>query len=258
MIQRAYKFRIYPNKAQMSLLNKTFGATRYAWNQWVENFNKSKELTKEFKTPKQFKQELTWMSEISSAAIQQKEQDFFAFKQQFFSKKRKTKLGRPAFKSRRNKQSYRLPNQKFDIRGSKIRLEKIGLVKTVFDRSIPQNIKFVNCTISKDLVGEYFVSIIVEEQNIFLLKTGKSVGIDLGLKSFAVLSTGWVVDAPEFFRENQSKLTKLQQHLARKDRGSNRYHHTKRQVASQVLTMRNSLSPEDVASIWEKIQKENL
>jgi putative transposase len=231
MIQKAYKFRIYPNQAQEVLLNKTFGCVRYVWNSWVENFNKPKEDVKVFNTPKQFKEELLWMAEISSAALQQKEQDFFKFKQQFFNKKRKAKLGRPSFKSRRNRQSYRLPNQKFYIEADTVRLEKIGFVRVVFDRIIPAGVKFINCTISKDVVGDYFVSLLVEQEIQQLPKTGKAIGIDVGLKSFAVLSDGGIVDNPKFFRENQSELKGVQQHLSRKSKGSNHYHITKRQVA---------------------------
>ena len=228
MIQKAYKFRIYPNKIQESLLNKTFGCVRYAWNQWVENFNNRTTI---FKTPKQFKEEKEWIKEISSAAIQQKERDFVEFKNQFFNKKRKKKIGRPSFKSRKQRQSYRLPNQKFYLIDNKIHLEKIGNVKVVLDRIIPKDVKFVNVTISKDLCGDYFVSVLVEENIISKPKTGKAVGIDVGLKSFAVLSNGDVIDNPQYFRENQSELKRLQQHLSKKVKGSNHKFQTKRQVA---------------------------
>ena len=146
------------------------------------------------------------MREISSGAIQQKERDFGEFKQQFFNKNRKTKLGRPSFKSRKQRQSYRLPNKKFIIGENKIRLEKIGWVKMVLDRQIPSTAKLMNVTISKDTVGSFFVSILVEETIQPKEKTGKSIGIDLGLKSFAVLSDSTVIDNPRFFRENQSKF----------------------------------------------------
>jgi len=129
MIQKAYKFRIYPNKAQKVLLGKTFGCVRFAWNRWVENFNKKED--KVFKTPTELRQEFEWMKEVSHNAVQQKERDFKEFKSQFFNRSRKKKLGKPSFKSKRNKQSYRLPNTKFYIKDDKIRLEKIGFVKTV-------------------------------------------------------------------------------------------------------------------------------
>jgi len=229
MAQKSYKFRLYPNARQEVLLNRTFGCVRYAWNQWVDNFNKRED--KKFLTPKEFKQELPWMKEISSAAIQQKEIDFKEFKAQFFNKKRKTKIGRPQIKSRRNRQSYRLPNQKFDVQGNRIRLEKVGFVKVVLDREIPESVKFINVTVSKDIAGSYWASILVEENIQSKPKTGKEVGIDVGLKSFAVLSDGATIPNPKFFSENQAEIKRIQRHLSRKVNGSNRYKRNKRKLA---------------------------
>jgi putative transposase len=208
---------------QVQLLNKTFGGTRYAWNAWVEVFNNKNITDKKYLTAREFKQDLQWMNEISSAALQQKERDFQVFKKQFFNKKRKKLLNRPVFKSKFDRQSYRLPNQKFDIdfNASRIRLEKIGKVRVVFDRSIPKHVKFVNATVSKTLGNEYYVSILVEENIVLKSKTLKEVGVDVGIKEFAVLSDNTVINNPHFFRENQSKLKRMQQHFFRKKKGSN-------------------------------------
>jgi putative transposase len=235
MNQKAYKFRIYPNKTQTVLLNKTFGCVRYAWNQWVENFNKPTD--KVFSTPKELKEKLDWMKEVSSAAIQQKERDFNEFKNQYFNKKRKSKVGRPSFKSKRNKQSYRLPNQKFYLDDNRIQFEKIGFVKVVLDRSIPEDVKFINATISKDNVGDFFVSILVEENIQPKPQTEKEIGIDVGLKSFVTLSDGTSVDNPKFFRENQSEIKRIQQHLSRKVKGSNRRRGTQCKLAKTHRTI---------------------
>lgn len=229
MIQKAYKFRIYPNAAQRVLLSKTFGCCRYAWNSWVDNFNKK--VDQVFKTPKIFKEEIEWMKEVSSAAIQQKEQDFKEFKSQFFNKIRKKKLGRPSFKAKRKRQSYRLPNQKFYIKDNKIRLEKIGFVKMAVDREIPVDVKFINVTVSRDTCNDYFVSVLVEEDIQPKEKTGKEIGIDVGLKFFAVLSDNIVIDNPKFFRENQPDLKRIQQHLSRKIKGSNHFYHNKKNLS---------------------------
>lgn len=229
--QKAYKFRVYPNQTQCQLLNKTFGGVRFAWNSWVENFNKDEDVEKQFRTSKEFRQSLSWMKEISAAAVQQKERDFKEFKSQFFNPKRKKKLGRPSFKSRKQRQSYRLPNQKFSVSTTKIRLEKVGWIKTVFDRTIPDTVEFVNITVSKDKIGDYFVSVLVKEEIKPKLRTGKEVGVDVGLKEFAILSTGEKVENPRFFRENQSEIRKIQKHLSRKKKGSNQYHRTKTVLA---------------------------
>jgi len=234
MIQKAYKFRLLPNKTQQVLLSKTFGCCRYAWNDWTKEFNKPVTEEKHFKTVKELRNETGWMKEVSFCAVQQKERDFDQFKKQFFSKSRKKKVGRPKRKYKNDKQSFRLSfggGGTFFIEENKIFLAKIGLVKCIFDRTIPEDAKFVNCTVSKDSVGDYFVSILVEEKEKYLPKTGKVTGIDVGLTNFITLSDGTVVDNPRFFRENQAKLKKAQQHLARKVKGSNHQKKCRRYVA---------------------------
>jgi putative transposase len=231
MFQKSYKFRIYPNETQKVLLNKTFGCVRFAWNQWVENFNKGKDDVKVFKTVKELRQENEWMKEVSHNSINQKEQDFYQFKNQFFNKNRKQKLGKPKFRSKKDKQSFRLANDRFNIINNKIRLEKIGFVKIILDRIIPKDVKFINCTVSKDKCNDYYVSIIIEETIQSKIKTGKEIGIDVGLKSFCTLSDGTVVDNPKYFCENQAELKQIQQHLSRKVKGSNRYNKCKLRLA---------------------------
>ena len=162
------------------------------------------------------------MKEVSASALQQKEMDFKDFKNQLFNKKRKTKLGFPKFKKKSNKQSYRLPNQKFKIIGNRIQLEKIGRVKFVQDREFPSEFKFMSITISKNPSGQYFGSILIEHEIRHKPKTFKECGIDVGLKTFSTQSDGTVVDNPRFFSKNQAKLKRIQQHFSRKKKGSNR------------------------------------
>jgi putative transposase len=226
MIQKkAYKFRIYPNSTQKVLLSKTFGCVRYIWNQFVESFNKKEKP----KSTTLFRKEIEWLKEVSSAAIQQKEIDFKEFKNQFFSKKRKKKIGRPSFKKKFQKQSYRLPNQKFVLKDNKIRLEKIGWISIVLDREIP-SCKFLSVTISKDQVGDYYASILVEEEIQELPRTNRSIGIDLGIKNFITTSDGLQI---KMFNEseNQTKIEHLSRHLSRKIIGSSRFNKLKRKIA---------------------------
>lgn len=141
------------------------------------------------------------------------------------------KIGRPSFKKKGNTQSYRLPNQKFRIEGDRIRLEKIGWVKVVIDRNIPENGKILSCTISKNPANQYFVSITVDCEITKKPKTGKEVGIDLGIKEFATLSDGIVIDNPKYLRENQSKISRIQKYMSRKTKGSNRWHKNRLKIA---------------------------
>lgn len=242
---KAFKYRIYPNKSQEVLLSKTFGCIRVIWNANVESFN-SYDKDNNPKPKLISKSDLVinkpWLNEVSAAAIQQKVRDFKEAASQFFSKTRKKKINRPIFKKKSGNQSYRLPNQKFLINGNKIRLEKIGWVKMYVDRVIPNDSKILSCTISKNCCGQYFVSILVDTIILCKNKTGKSVGIDLGLKSFATLSDNVVIDNIKFFRDKQSEIAKIQKHLSRKKKGSNRYKKNKFRIArlhNKIANKRN-------------------
>ena len=245
-MHKAFKYRIYPNKSQKVLLSKTFGCIRVIWNANVESFN-SYDKDSNPKPKIIIKSDLIidkpWLNEISAAAIQQKIRDFQEITNQFFSKTRKKKIGRPSFKKKSGNQSYRLPNQKFSLKDNKIRLEKIGWVKISIDRNIPDNSKMLSCTISMNCCGQYFVSILVDVVIPNKGKTGKSVGIDLGLKSFATLSDGVVIDNIKFFREKQSEIAKIQRHLSRKSKGSNRHRKNKIKIArlyNKIANRRNN------------------
>ena len=221
---KAYKFRIYPSNDQEVLLAKTFGCCRFVWNKLVENFNNN---SKEFINEKTLKDtpEFEFLKEVSAAAIQGKRLVFDEFKKQFFNKKRKVKLGKPKFKKKSNRQSFSLSYQKFklDQENGLVRLEKIGWVKVVIDREIPENADFRNITVSKTPTGKYFASILVKQELNPIPSTGKVVGIDLGIKDLFILSNGQVINNSKWFRKNQAKLKKSQNHLSRKTKGSNRY-----------------------------------
>lgn len=244
-MNKAFKYRIYPNKSQKELLSKTFGCIRVIWNANVESFNsydKDNKPKPKIITKSDLVIDRPWLNEVSAAAIQQKVRDFQETSKQFFSKTRKKKINRPSFKKKSGNQSYRLPNQKFSINGNKIRLEKIGWVKMSVDRIIPDNSKILSCTISKNCCNQYFVSVSVDTVIYHKPKTGKSVGVDLGLKSFATLSDNIVIDNIKFFREKQSEIIKIQKHLSRKKKGSNRYKKNKFRIAglhNKIANKRN-------------------
>lgn len=237
----AYKYRLYPNKTQQTLLNKTMGCVRFFWNQQVATFktyNKETNPKPNFKTSTELRNEIEWMKEVSAAAIQQKEIDFKEYRKQLFSKSRKKKIGFPSFKKKNNRQSYRLPNQKFKIIENKIQLEKIGKVKMVVDRELPDG-KLMSVTISKNPSGQYFASILIETEINHKQKTNKEVGIDLGIKTFSTQSDGIEINNPKFLNKNQVKLRRLQQHLSRKVKGSNRRNKCRLKIAKLHQSITN-------------------
>ena len=244
-MNKAFKYRIYPNKSQKELLSKTFGCVRVIWNANVESFNsynKDDNPNPKIINKADLITDKPWLNEVSAAALQQKVRDFNETVKQFFSKTRRKKINRPCFKKKSGSQSYRLPNQKFSIKEDRIRLEKIGWIKMVVDRNIPNDSKILSCTISMNCCGQYFVSILVDVTIRPKKKTGKSIGIDLGLKSFATLSDGTIIDNIKLFREKQSEIAKFQKHLSRKLKGSNRYRNNKLRIArlhNEVANRRN-------------------
>jgi putative transposase len=233
MVYKSYKYRLYPNKTQQVLINKTFGCVRYFWNNQAATFrtyDKETNPNPEFKTSTDLRNELDWMREVSAAAIQQKENDFKEYRKQLFNKSRKKKVGLPQFKKKGNRDSFRLPNQKFKVVGNKIQLEKIGKVRMVVDRELPEG-KLMSVTISKNPSGQYFAAIVIETNVEHKPKTNNDVGIDLGIKTFATQSDGIEISNPKFLRENQAKLRRMQQHLSRKKKGGRRRNKCRLKVA---------------------------
>lgn len=244
---RAYKFRLYPNKTQAEYLNQNFGAVRFVWNQLVAAFNSWSSMgPNPYVTEKTLKdsKEFPWLKEAISYTLQQKRLDFEEFKKQFFNKKRACKLGQPKFKKKGvSNDSFRIPgasmggNACIDFEEKRIRIPKLGWTKIVFDRTFKGELR--QCTFSKNRVGQYFVSILVKEDVELKQNTGRSVGIDLGLNHFLVLDNGIKIENPRWFRESQAELKRAQQHLSRKQTGSNRREFQRLKVAKIYLKIAN-------------------
>jgi putative transposase len=219
IVKKAYKFRLYPNKTQCVLLAKTFGCVRVVWNRCVATFNSYDKETNpkpEYQSSTKIRNEFEWRREVSAAALEQKAMHFKEYQGQKFNKNRKKQLGQPKFKSKNDRQSFRLPNQKFYVKGNRIQLEKIGKVKIVLDREIPADAKCVNVTVSRNKAGQYFASILVEETIRAKPKTNKTIGIDVGLNSFLKTSDDKDKPNPRYFRKSQTKLAHLQRLQSRK------------------------------------------
>ena len=247
MVLRAYKYRLYPTKQQTDYLNRVFGSVRFVWNQLVANFNSwSSEGPNRPMNEKILKDtpEYGWLSDSISYALQQKRMDFDETKSQYFNKKRKTKLGRMKFKKKGvARDSFRIPvasmggQKAIDLDNNRIKLPKMTAMKMVVDREFTGIAKSV--TISRNSVGQFFVSILVEEEVKVKTGVGRSIGIDLGLNHLVTLSNGVQVENPKWFRETQAELKRAQQHLSRKQKGSNRYNRQKQKVAKIHLKIKN-------------------
>ncbi|WP_202221676.1 RNA-guided endonuclease TnpB family protein [Okeania sp. KiyG1] len=233
-----YKYRIYPNHIQITKLNQLFGCCRYVWNSTLAHCNQLYsngqkkpsyvDLTKQFIT--QAKLELLWLKEVASTPLQQSLKDLDqAYKNFFDSCKGKRKgvgaNGRspvqpPKFKIRKSKQTARFVGANYKIGQDKIYLPKVGKIKIVGKRELPAEPS--SLTIIKDSANRYFASFVVEINPESLTKTNKSIGIDLGISTFATLSNGEKINAPKPLKNNLKKLAKFQRKFVKTEKGSKR------------------------------------
>ena len=181
------------------------------------------------------KKEIEWLKEVDSVALQQSLKDLdFAYKN-FYKrvKNREEKFGFPKFKSKKNnKLSYRTNNEYrkdvrpiVEIKNNKIKLPKLKWVKFKDNRVINGIIK--NCTISKSLTSKYFVSILVEQDIDKLPLNDNEIGIDLGIKDFAITSNGNKYENIKTLYKYEHILVKLQRKLSRQKKSSNNRQKTK-------------------------------
>ena len=212
--QKTYKFRLYPNLEQRIFFEKTFGCSRFIWNQLLADRIAHYEETGEFlkNSPAQYKKDFPWLKEVDSLALSNVYLNLNAAYKSFFQ----SKFGFPKFKSKKTPQSYKTYNQKGTIAllDGKVKLPKVGWIKIKLHRQVKGVIK--SATISKTATGKYFISILCEEEILPLPKTDSNLGIDLGLENFAILSTGDKIENPRFLVSLSKKLAKEQKVLSRR------------------------------------------
>ena len=236
MANKAYKYRLYPNKEQEILLAKTFGCVRFIYNKMlsdkIEHYKETKEKLNN--TPAQYKKEFEWLNEVDSLALANAQMNLQTAYNNFF---RSPKIGFPKFKSRkRNRFSYTTNNQNgtVSIKDGKLRLPKIGLVRIKLHRLIPEGQKIKSATITKTPSGKYYAAILVEyEQEIpyIELDKNKAIGLDYASHSFYVDSQGREADYPKFYRNAQKFLARERRKLSLMKYGSNNYLKQKIRVA---------------------------
>ena len=209
---KSYKFRLYPNQEQKQLFAKTFGCSRAIWNMMLADKIKHYEETKEtlYNTPAQYKKEFPWLKEVDSLALANVQLNLQTAYKNFF----RSGFGFPKFKKKSHSQSYKTNNQNGSIalENGHIKLPKVGWVRVKAHRQTKGVIK--SATILMTPTGKYFISISCETEITPLPKTNSSVGIDLGLENFAILSTGEKIGNRRFFNRLSSKLAKEQKILS--------------------------------------------
>ena len=235
IVNKAFKFRIYPNKAQQELISKTIGCSRFVFNRFLAEWNDSykdtgKGLTYNSCSAKltQLKKELLWLKEVDSISLQSSLKNLDDSFKRFFKKQNDA----PRFKSKKNRvQSYttKHTNGNIAVVGNRIKLPKLGLVK--FAKSKEVDGRILNATIRQNPSGKYYVSILAETEVQEQSKTGSACGIDVGLKDFAIVSDGTMYGNPKFFRTLEKKLAKEQRILSRRTKGGSNWNKQRIRVA---------------------------
>ena len=224
--KRAYQYRIYPTDEQKQILARTFGCARFVYN-WalrlrsdayyerqerISYHQTSAKLTELKKQP-----EYAWLNEVSCVPTQQALRHLDKAYRNFFEGRAEY----PKFHSRHGEQSAEYTTSAFKWDGKSLTLAKMDEpLDIVWSRPLPQGCKPTTVTVTKDTAGRYFVSILIEEDIKPLPVVNKQVGLDLGLKSMVILSTGEHVGNPQFFRKDEKKLAKAQRRHAKKKKGS--------------------------------------
>lgn len=230
----AYKYRLYPNKEQERFFVKSFGCVRFIYNRMLSDkiiyYKKTKQKLNN--TPAQYKKEFPWLKEVDSLALANAQINLQTAYNNFF---KRPEVGFPKYKSKKdNHFSYTTNNQGGNIYVSDryIKLPKIGLVRVKKHREFDGLIKSV--TVSKIPSGKYYVSVLVEqEEKEKLPNNNVSIGIDLGIKEFAITSDGEMIENPKFLRKSEKRLRKLQKDLSRCKKGSKNREKCRVKVAKQ-------------------------
>ena len=244
-MEYSYKFRLYPTKAQEQQISRNFGCCRYVFNHFLaqkqEHYKETGKAPTRFQQDKMLtslKKELLWLKEVDSIPLQAELQNLDAAYQGFFRRVKKgEKPGYPRFKSKRDRRkSYKTKQHVTNgkptiyVDGNHVRLPKLGLVKCRVSKEVKGRI--LSATVSQNPSGKYFVALCCTDVEVEPLpSTGAVVGLDMGLKSFAITSDGVEYPNHKFLSKNLRKLARLQRHLSRKSKGSKRREKARVKVA---------------------------
>ena len=244
-MQLRYNYRLYPTLGQRAALAQAFGCARVVFNDALGAQQEAFAAGLPFLTDAELSARLTaakasperaWLGDVSAVVLQQALADLNAAYRNFFAslagRRKGPRTGPPRFRSRKDRrQSVRFTrNARFSITpGSKLRLPKIGDVPVRWSRDLPSAPSSV--TVIKDAAGRYFASFVVESQPGTPPLAEPTIGIDLGLTHFAVLSDGRKIASPRFLRRAEKKLRRAQQALSRKEKGSKNHDKARVKVA---------------------------
>lgn len=260
---KAYKYRIYPNKKQEILIQKTFGCCRFVYNQTLayrktmyESLKKSmSKISCNNYVNQVLKIEYEWLKEVDKFALSNSVYNMDSAYQKFF----KEHTGYPKFKSKRNNKksystNYTNNNIEVSFDTNRIKLPKLKWIKAVLHRKFTGKIK--SATVSQTPSGKYSVSVLVEKESTPLPSTGAMVGIDLGIKDLLITSDGEKFDNIRTTQKYENKLAREQRKLSHKIKGSSNYNKQRIKVARIYERIRNTRL-DNLHKISHKLISEN-
>ena len=250
-IVKSFKVRLYPNSEQIKIIENHFNCCRYTYNKLlarsIEEYEKNGSSLSRFDMNKLITQwrncdETWWLSEVSSVSLQNVSENLsFAYSNFFRRVKLKQNPGSPKFKKKKSsRQSYsitKIHTSDFKHDDKVIRIAKVKSVK--YRGQLPQG-NIVKVTISKSTSDKYYLSACYTDFNIEEFdKTDRYVGIDLGIKDFAITSDGEKIDNPKHIAKSEKRLIRYQRQLSRKSRGSNNRDKQRVKLARQFEKVAN-------------------
>jgi putative transposase len=232
-----YQYRFYPTSQQRVSLAQLFGCVRVVWNDALAFCKQAEKLPGYNKlaailTVAKKTEEREWLREVSSVPLQQSLRQLDTAYKNFFDsrngKRKGKRVGCPKFKKKSNRQSATFANTAFKVSDGEVYLAKIGNLKPIWSRQLPSIPSSV--TVIKDCAERYFLSFVVEVVFNQVEAKNQSIGIDLGIKTFAVMSDGSKATSPDYSRQDR-KVRKLQHQLARQQKDSKRRAVTRQKIA---------------------------
>jgi putative transposase len=229
---KAFRFRLYPTKAQQTRINETLESLRWVYNETLavrknswEQEKRSINLAQSNKLLTEWKKHRSELNNVYSQVLQDAQVRVdFAF-QAFFRRVKAggEKAGYPRFKGYMRYDSLTYTQFGFKLKDNKLLLSKIGLVHVNMHRTVEGRVHRV--IVRRSSTGKFFVSIITEvERKLVAFRNGSAVGVDVGLASFATLSSGEKIENPRFFRAEEAELAKAQRRLSAEKKGSEEWH----------------------------------
>lgn len=235
-VNRAIKYRIYPNESQRNLFARIFGCIRFIWNQMLNDSVYFYDATgKHFiPTPACYKKKNTFLKEVDSLALANAQLQLKAAYSKFFKEKN---VGFPKYKTKKHSQnSYTTNNQNGTIAlyEKSIKLPKAGYVKAKLHRLPKQDWVLKSATVSQTPTGKYYCSVLFEYEAPdaqVIPTTETTLGLDYSSSDFYVDSHGNIPGVNHYYRNAQNKLRRAQKSLSRKKLNSKRYLKQKQKVA---------------------------